>query len=79
MAAIIRVSRIMEALTLYENSVDSNYARLARTMASAKAAYHILDGLKLSTIFTVDYSLNKDFFFYSPDGKDGEATQDPDR
>ena len=60
---------------LYENSVDSNYARLARTMASAKAAYHILDGLKLSTIFTVDYSLNKDFFFYSPDGKDGEATQ----
>ena len=24
---------------LYENSVDSNYARLARTMASAKAAY----------------------------------------
>ena len=60
---------------LYENSVDSNYARLARTMASAKAAYHILDGLKLSTVFTVDYSLNKDFFFYSPDGKDGEATQ----
>ena len=26
-------------------------------------------------LFTVDYSLNKDFFFYSPDGKDGEATQ----
>ena len=39
------------------------------------AAYHFLDVLKLSTIFTVDYSLNKDFFFYSPDGKDGEATQ----
>lgn len=60
---------------LYENSVDSNYGRMARTMASAKAGYTILDGLKLSTIFTIDYALNKDFYFYSPDGKDGEATQ----
>lgn len=60
---------------LYENSVDSNYGRMARTMASAKAGYNIIDGLKLSTILTVDYAQNKDFFFYSPDGKDGEATQ----
>lgn len=60
---------------LYENSVDSNYGRMARTMASAKAGYTIIDGLRLSTVFTVDYALNKDFFFYSPYGKDGEASQ----
>lgn len=60
---------------LYENSVDFNYGTMGRTMASAKAGYTIIDGLKLSTIFTVDYSLNKDFYFYSPFGKDGETAQ----
>lgn len=60
---------------LYENSVNSNYARLARTMASARAGYTFIEGLKLSTVLTVDYSVNNDFVFYSPDGKDGEATQ----
>lgn len=60
---------------LFENEVDFNRGRMARTMASAKAGYTLLDGLKLSSVFTVDYALNKDFFFYSPDGKDGQATQ----
>ena len=60
---------------LYENSINDYYARVARTMSSAKAAYNIIPGLKLSTIFTVDYSLTKDFYFWSPDGKDGEAYQ----
>lgn len=60
---------------LYENSVNDYYATTARTMMSGKAAYNILEGLKLSTVFTVDYSLTKDFFFYSPYGKDGESAQ----
>lgn len=60
---------------LYENSINKYGARVARTMTSAKAEYNIIEGLKLGTVFTVDYSLTKDFYFWSPDGKDGEAYQ----
>lgn len=60
---------------LYENFVDLNYVCLVCIMVFVKVVYYILDGLKLFIVFIVDYFLNKDFFFYLFDGKDGEVIQ----
>lgn len=57
---------------LYENTVNDYYTNTVRTMMSGRAAYNIIEGLKISTVFSVDYSLTKDFYFYSPDGTDGK-------
>ena len=58
-----------------EAEVNDYYARTVRAMGTAKIAYNVWDNLKVSSVFTVDYSLTKDFFFQSPDGRDGATYQ----
>ena len=58
-----------------EAEVNDYYARTVRAMGTAKIAYNVWDNLKISSVFTVDYSLTKDFFFQSPEGRDGATYQ----
>lgn len=58
-----------------EAEVNDYYARTVRAMGTAKIAYNVWDNLKVSSVFTVDYSLTKDFFFQSPEGRDGATYQ----
>ena len=60
---------------ILEAEVNDYYARTVRAMGTAKIAYNFWDNLKVSSVFTVDYSLTKDFFFQSPDGRDGATYQ----
>lgn len=60
---------------ILEAEVNDYYARTIRAMGTAKIAYNVWDNLKVSSVFTVDYSLTKDFFFQSPDGRDGATYQ----
>ena len=60
---------------ILEAEVNDYYARTVRAMGTAKIAYNVWDNLKVSSAFTVDYSLTKDFFFQSPDGRDGATYQ----
>lgn len=60
---------------ILEAEVNDYYARTVRAMGTAKIAYNVWDNLKVSSMFTVDYSLTKDFFFQSPDGRDGATYQ----
>lgn len=57
---------------ILEAEVNDYYARTVRAMGTA---YNVWDNLKVSSVFTVDYSLTKDFFFQSPDGRDGATYQ----
>ena len=58
-----------------EAEVNDYYARTVRAMGTAKIAYNVMDDSKISSVFTVDYSLTKDFFFQSPEGRDGATYQ----
>ena len=58
-----------------EAEVNDYYARTVRASGRAKIAYNVWDNLKVTSVFTVDYSLTKDFFFQSPDGRDGATYQ----
>ena len=60
---------------ILEAEVNDYYARTVRAMGTAKIAYNVWDNLKVSSVFTVDYSLTKDFFFQSPDGRYGATYQ----
>ena len=60
---------------ILETEVNDYYARTVRAMGTAKIAYNVWDNLKVSSVFTVDYSLTKNFFFQSPDGRDGATYQ----
>lgn len=60
---------------ILEAEVNDYYTRTVRAMGTAKIAYNVWDNLKVSSVFTVDYSLTKDFFFQSPDGRDGATYQ----
>lgn len=60
---------------ILEAEVNDYYARTVRAMGTAKIAYNVWDNLKVSSVFTVDYSLTKDFFFQSPDGRDRATYQ----
>lgn len=60
---------------ILEAEVNDYYARTVRAMGTAKIAYNVWDNLKVSSVFTVDYSLTKDFFFQSPDRRDGATYQ----
>ena len=60
---------------ILEAEVNDYYARTVRAMGTAKIASNVWDNLKVSSVFTVDYSLTKDFFFQSPDGRDGATYQ----
>lgn len=48
---------------ILEAEVNDYYARTVRAMGTAKIAYNVWDNLKVSSVFTVDYSLTKDFSF----------------
>ena len=60
---------------ILEAEVNDYYARTVRAMGTAQIAYNVWDNLKVSSVFTVDYSLTKDFFFQSPEGRDGATYQ----
>ena len=60
---------------ILEAEVNDYYARTVRAMGTAKIAYNVWDNLKVSSVFTVDYSLTKDIFFQSPEGRDGATYQ----
>ena len=60
---------------ILEAEVNDYYARTVRAMGTAKIAYNVWDNLKVSSVYTLDYSLTKDFFFQSPDGRDGATYQ----
>lgn len=56
---------------LLEWEVCDNSNQVIRTFASIEAGYTILKGLKLSSLFNVDFTHIKDFHYYSPLGTDG--------
>lgn len=58
---------------LKENDVNIHTDRTARTFASLEAGYTFIEGLRLSTVFNVDYTENKGFRFFSPLSSDGAA------
>mgnify|MGYP004713730687 FL=1 len=47
---------------ILEAEVNDYYARTVRAMGTAKIAYNVWDNLKVSSVFTVDYSLTKGLF-----------------
>lgn len=58
---------------VYENEINHHRSRVARTFASAEAGYTFMPGLRLSTLFNVDYTYTKDTRFFSPNSADGLA------
>lgn len=58
---------------VYENEINEHKSNVARTFASAEAGYTFLKGLRLSTIFNVDYAYTKEFRYFSPLSSDGMA------
>ena len=56
-----------------ENEVNTHKSRIARTFASAEAGYTFVKGLRLSTIFNVDYTYTNEFMFFSPLSSDGRS------
>lgn len=57
---------------VYENEINQHKSRVARTFASAEAGYTFIPGLRLSTLFNVDYTYTKDFRYFSPNSSDGK-------
>ena len=60
---------------LYENELNDYYTRVTRSLSSVTAGYTFIPGLRLQSVFNVDYSLTKDFRYWSPLSADG--TSDP--
>lgn len=56
-----------------ENEINTHRSRIARTFASAEAGYTILKGLRLSTVFNVDYINTNEFRYFSPESADGRS------
>ena len=54
-----------------ENEINTHKSRIARTFASAEAGYTFIKGLRLSTVFNVDYIYNNEFRYFSPESSDG--------
>lgn len=57
---------------VYENEINTHKSRVARTFASVEAGYTFVPGLRLSTLFNVDYTYTKDFRYFSPNSSDGK-------
>lgn len=60
---------------LYENEQNQSFVRIIRSFNTFSAGYTIIKGLKLSTVFSVDYYLTKDFKYFSPESSDGKANK----
>jgi len=58
---------------VYENEINQHKSQVARTFASIEAGYTIIEGLRLSTVFNVDYTHTKDFRYFSPESSDGKS------
>lgn len=58
---------------VYENEINQHKSQVARTFASIEAGYTIVEGLRLSTVFNVDYTHTKDFRYFSPESSDGKS------
>ncbi|MDE7074637.1 MAG: SusC/RagA family TonB-linked outer membrane protein, partial [Odoribacter sp.] len=58
---------------VYENSINKYRSQIARTFAAMEAGYTFIQGLRLSTVFNVDYTYTKDFRYFSPNSADGET------
>lgn len=56
-----------------ENEINTHRSRIARTFASAEAGYTFFKGLRLSTVFNVDYIYNNEFRYFSPESSDGQS------
>lgn len=56
-----------------ENEINTHKSRIARTFASAEAGYTFIKGLRLSTVFNVDYIYNNEFRYFSPESSDGKS------
>lgn len=57
------IVKTMDIIRYWDTEVNDYYARTVRAMGTAKIAYNVWDNLKISSVFTVDYSLTKDFSF----------------
>jgi TonB-linked SusC/RagA family outer membrane protein len=60
---------------LFENDNTESFTRIGRILSSANAGYEIIPGLKLSTIFNLDYTNTKEFRYWGPESFDGRSTQ----
>lgn len=58
---------------VYENKLNDYYTRVARSLNSMTVGYTIIPGLRLQTLFNVDYSLTKEFRYWSPLSADGKT------
>ena len=58
---------------LKENDNNIHTDRTARTFASIEDGYTFIEGLRLSTVFNVDYTETKGFRYFSPLSSDGIA------
>lgn len=58
---------------IYENTLNDYYTKVSRSLNSITAGYTILPGLRLQSIFNVDYSLTKEFRYWSPLSADGKT------
>lgn len=56
-----------------ENEINTHKSHVARTFASAEAGYTLVKGLRLSTVFNVDYIYNSEFRYFSPESSDGKS------
>ena len=56
---------------LKEAEYNDYYTTVARTFATIEGGYTFIEGLKLSSAFTVDYMYTKDFRYFSPLSTDG--------
>ena len=58
---------------VYENEINSHKSRVARAFMSGEAGYTFFKGLRLSTIFNIDYTNTNEFRYFSPDSSDGKS------
>lgn len=58
---------------VYENEVNFHKNRIARTFGSIEAGYTFIPGLRLSTLFNVDYTYTKEKRYFAPSSSDGAA------
>ncbi len=60
---------------LFENENTESFTRVGRLLSSVNLGYQIIDDLKVSTVFNLDYTNNKEFRYWGPESFDGRSTQ----
>ncbi|MDR0699387.1 MAG: TonB-dependent receptor [Tannerella sp.] len=60
---------------LFEDANSESFTRVGRLLSSANISYEIVRGLKLATVFNLDYTNNKEFRYWGPESFDGRSTQ----